>query len=298
MASSSATRVTEEIVRVNGVDLCVGTFGDLAAPPILLVGGAAASMDWWDDELCQRLADGGRFVIRYDNRDTGRSVSYPRGAPAYTGADLAADAIGILDVLGLARAHLVGISMGGALAQRIAMDQPDRVASLTLISTSPIGPRDPGKPDLPPSAQRLKAHFAEPAAEPDWSDRAAAIESIVDGERPYAGSLPLDEARLRRIAGRVYDRTTDLAASRTNHWILEDGEPLRGRLSELALSTLVLHGTEDPLFPYGHGLALEDEIPGARLVPLPRVGHQMPPPEVWDIVVPAILRHTGGWPCG
>jgi pimeloyl-ACP methyl ester carboxylesterase len=279
---------TERVVRANDVDLCVGTFGDPAAPAILLIGGLAASMDWWDDELCQRLADGGRFVVRYDQRDTGRSVSYPAGAPQYTGADLVADAVGLLDALGLGRAHVVGISAGGAMAQHIAVDHPERVASLTLIATSP-GPA----PDLPPVAERLRASRETPAPSPDWSDRAAVIDYIVEGERQYAGLLPVDEARVRRLAGRVYDRTTDMAASQTNHWILDDGgEPIRPRLAQIVAPTVVLHGTEDPLFPYGHGEALANEIPGARLVPLQDVGHQMPPPEVWDVVVPAILQHT------
>lgn len=104
------------IMDVNGVDLCVDTTGDPADPAILLISGMGGSMDWWEEEFCQRLAAGGRFVIRYDHRDTGRSVSYPAGAPGYTGADLAADVVGVLEALGRRSAHLTGISMGGALA--------------------------------------------------------------------------------------------------------------------------------------------------------------------------------------
>ena len=125
------------IIEVNGVDLCVDTAGDAADPAILLIGGMGSSMDWWEEEFCQRLAAGGRFVIRYDHRDTGRSVSYPAGAPGYAGADLAADAAGVLDALGRRSAHLAGISMGGALAQQVALAHPARVDSLVLISTSP-----------------------------------------------------------------------------------------------------------------------------------------------------------------
>src|SRR5881394_1765987 len=117
------------IIEVDGVGLCVDTAGDPADPAILLIGGLGASMDWWEDEFCQRLASGqgqggGRFVIRYDHRDTGQSVSYPAGAPGYTGADLAADAVGILDAFGRRRAHLAGVSMGGALAQQVALAHP------------------------------------------------------------------------------------------------------------------------------------------------------------------------------
>jgi len=102
----------DEIVHANGVDLCVETFGDPTDPAILLVMGSTASMDWWEDEFCARLAAGSRLVIRYDHRDTGRSVSYEPGAPPYTMRDLAADAVGLLDALDLASAHLVGMSMG------------------------------------------------------------------------------------------------------------------------------------------------------------------------------------------
>src|SRR5215218_1674349 len=97
-------------ISVNGVELCVDAIGDVRDPAILLIGGAGGPMDWWEDEFCQRLAAGGRFVIRYDSRDTGRSVTYPAGDPAYTMMDLAADSVGVLDALGLRSAHLVGIS--------------------------------------------------------------------------------------------------------------------------------------------------------------------------------------------
>jgi pimeloyl-ACP methyl ester carboxylesterase len=274
-------------VQANGVELCVQTFGEAADPAILLVAGSASSMDWWEDELCDRLAVGSRFVIRYDLRDTGQSVSYEPGAPRYTGQDLVADAVGILDVLRVRRAHVVGISMGGGIAQRLALDHADRVASLTLISTSP------GRPGLPPMSDELRARFAQPAAEPDWSDRQAVVDYILEDLRGYAGSVTFDEQEMRALVGRIFDRTADIESTMTNHSILEDGEPSRRRLCELTTPTLVLHGTEDPLFPYGHGEALAAEIPGAKLLPLEGVGHEMPPRPVWDQFVAAILDHTG-----
>lgn len=286
-------RSGERIVQVNGVDLCIETFGDQADPAVLLIGGAASSMDWWEDEFCEQLASGGRFVIRYDLRDTGRSVSYPAGAPTYTGADLTTDAVGLLDALGLARAHLVGISMGAGIAQEIALDHPGRVASLALMSASPGGPGGPGRADLPAPAEHIQAMFAEPAPPPDWSDRAAVIDSMVEELRAFNGAHPFDEPRMRRIITRIYDRTINIAASQTNHWILDDhGEPTRPRLGEISAPTLVMHGTADPLFPVAHGEALAREIPGSRFVPLAGVGHEFPPPAVWDVVVPEILRHT------
>src|SRR5215207_8520717 len=137
-----------EIVRANGVDICVQIFGDPTDPVVLLIMGSSASMDWWEDEFCERLATGSRFVIRYDHRDTGESVSYDPGAPPYAFHDLVDDAVDLLDHFGVAGAHVVGMSMGGAIAQLMALDHPDRVDSLTLISTGPARP-GPDDPDLP-----------------------------------------------------------------------------------------------------------------------------------------------------
>jgi pimeloyl-ACP methyl ester carboxylesterase len=279
----------ERIVRANGVDLCLETFGDPANPAILLIAGAASSMLSWEDDFCERLAAGSRLVIRYDQRDTGRSVTYEPGAPKYTGTDLVDDAVGILDALGVERAHVVGISMGGGIAQFLTLDHPDRVASLTLISTS----GGPGDPDLPGTSEELRAHFASPPPDPDWSDRAALINYVVEDARAYASkSRPFDEEAWRELAGRDFDRSVNMASSMKNHALVEGGESWRERLGEIRIPTLVLHGTEDPLFPYEHGVALANEIPGAQLLPLEETGHELPR-AVWDVVVGAILRQTG-----
>src|ERR671915_68090 len=280
----------ERIIRANGVDLCVQTFGDIADPPILLIMGGASSMDWWEEGFCGRLMAGSRFVIRYDHRDTGRSVSYEPGAAPYSLRDLAEDAVGLLDALGLESAHLVGMSVGGWIGQLVALDHPDRVASLTLISTSPIA--GPGDPDLPEVSEDLQAYFAQEASEPDWSDRDAVIDSIVEGERQFAGSRPFDEAAIREIAARAFDRTINFASSITNHASIDSGDRWRERLGEVSVPTLVIHGTEDPMYPYGNAVALAKEIAGAQLLALERVGHEVPPRALWDVVVPAILQHT------
>lgn len=286
----------ERLLPINGVELCTQTFGDPAAPALLLIGGAEASMDWWDDEFCAGLAAGGRYVIRYDTRDTGRSTTFPPGEPPYGSDALLGDAVGLLDELGVAAAHVVGVSMGGGIAQQLAVHHPERVASLTLIATSPGGPGGPGHPDLPPMSEELAARFAEGGDEtPDWSDREAVIAYYTDGERTFAGTIPVDEERLRHIVGRAWDRGPALASAQ-NHGHLDGGEPVRARLGEITAPTLVLHGTEDPLLPYGHGEALAREIPGARLVPLTGMGHQMPPPELWDTAIPAILAVSSAWP--
>jgi pimeloyl-ACP methyl ester carboxylesterase len=271
----------EQLLPINGIELCTQTFGDPAAPALLLISGAESSMDWWDDEFCERLAAGGRYVIRYDTRDTGRSTTFPAGNPPYGGQALIDDALGLLDVLGIASAHLVGISMGGGIVQDLAVHHPDRVASLTLVATSP------GGPGLPPMSQSLAGQMGGGGA-PDWSDREAVIAYYTEGEHMLAGTIPVDEERMRLIIGRVWDRSPALASGQ-NHWQLDGGEPMRARLGEITAPTLVLHGTADPLFPFGHGEALAHEIPGARLVPLRGMGHQMPPPILWDTVIAEIL---------
>jgi pimeloyl-ACP methyl ester carboxylesterase len=281
----------EKMVSANAVELCVETFGDQGDPAILLIHGASASMDYWEVPFCERLAAGPRFVIRYDARDTGRSVHYEPGKPQYGPADLVADAAGVLDAVGVARAHVVGLSMGGGFAQRLVVDFPDKVASVTLISTSPDGPGGPSDPKLPQMSEKLRAMFAEDAPAPDWSDREVALQRLIDDEKLYAGSLPFDEQARRQLLGRMIDRTHNLAAAMTNHWLLEGGAPVRSRLRQIGVPALVLHGTEDPLFPLGHGEALAREIPGARLVPLEHAGHELPE-LVWDVAIPEILAIT------
>ena len=273
-----------------GVRLCVQTFGDPGDPAVLLISGMSASMDWWDDEFCARLASGPRYVIRYDHRDTGQSACCPPGAPSYTGDDLTADAVAVLDALGVGAAHLAGISMGGAIAQRLALEYPARVASLTLLSTTAIGPVSPGSPELPPPSPELRAR-PEPAR-PDWSDRAAVIDYIVASDRRLSRGV-FDETRVRELAGRITDRSRDIQAGMTNHAMLDDpGAPDPPRIDRISAPTLVIHGTADPLFPYPHAQVLARTIAGATLLPLPGIGHQMPPPATWDSVVPALLRHT------
>jgi pimeloyl-ACP methyl ester carboxylesterase len=278
---------SETIVEANGVDLCVQTFGDPADPAIVLIHGAATSMLGWEDEFCERLAAGTRFVIRYDHRDTGRSVSYAPGEPPYTLRDLAADAVAPLDVFNLDSARFVGRSMGGGIAMIASIDFPDRVASLTLIGTSP------GGPDLPPMSEEFLAHIGG-AKTFDRSDRTAVIDSIIDLLRLYSGgSGHFDEAAMRDLVGRDIDRTVNVASSQINHFAMDVGAPIRDQLITIRVPTLVIHGTQDPIFPLGHALALVEEIPDARLLTLEQIGHELPR-AAWDVVIPAIVRHTAG----
>jgi pimeloyl-ACP methyl ester carboxylesterase len=280
-----------QIVHANGVDLCAETFGDPADPAILLVHGTGNCMLLWADELCHRLADGRRFVIRYDLRDAGRSVSYPPGEPRYGLRDLVDDAAGLLRALGIDRAHIVGMSGGAAIGQLLALDHPRCVAALTLASSTPGIPGQEAL-DLPGAAEGL--FDGEPTAPEDWTDRAAAIDYLVEAERPFAArSRPFDEAGMRETMARVFDHTKNLESNMTNPFMVDADEPWRARLGEVRAPTLVVHGIEDPLFPYAHAVALANEIPGAELLPLEQTGHEYFPPATWDRVVPAILRVGG-----
>ena len=292
MADSDTTKLGgEQIVQAGGVELCVQSAGDRDDPAILLIAGSASSMLHWAEEFCERLAAGSRFVIRYDHRDTGRSVTYPPGAPQYTGRDLDEDALGVLDALGVATAHLVGISMGGGIAQDMGIHHPDRVASLTLIATSSVSAG--AHRDLPPASEEAMAEFGG-VSPPDWSDRDAVIDYIVGQERLCASkSRPFAEAFVRELATRSVDRAASIA-SMNNHFVVHARDSAGGGQSaSIGAPTLVVHGTEDPLFPIAHGEALAREIPGARILTLEHTGHELPP-AVWDTVIPAILQHTAG----
>jgi pimeloyl-ACP methyl ester carboxylesterase len=278
--------VAERMIEANGVELCTEPFGDPDHPPVLLIHGTGASMLWWEEGFCRRLADGGRFVIRYDHRDTGRSVTYEHGRPGYTGADQDADAVGVLDAYDLGAAHLVGVSAGGGIAQGVALDLPDRARSLTLISTTaavPIGR------DLPPPTDQFGRFVS--TARVDWSDHDSVIDYLVDYQRLLAGGRrEFDEEAARGLVRRDVERARDPAAVQ-NHDVLDRGEGPAASLSSIAATTLVIHGTADPMFPIEHGEALADEIPGATLLRLEGAGHGVYRAD-WEAIVPAILEHT------
>ena len=195
---------------------------------------------------------------------------------------------GYMDGYGIARAHVVGMSMGGALAQLATLRHPDRVASLTTISTSLLG-EDPSalpgsNPDYLERSERL--------GEPDWNDRAQAIDYLVEDSRLTAGSAhPFDEPRLRRLIGRDYDRANSFPTV-TNHLRLSGGEVASGSLRTVPVPVLVIHGTEDPLFPIEHGIALSQAVSVSRLVRLDGSGHELAE-EDWDQIITAIIAHSG-----
>jgi pimeloyl-ACP methyl ester carboxylesterase len=209
MASETTTRT----VRANGVEIVTDAFGDPSAPPVLLIMGAMASMLWWPEDFCRRIAASGRHVIRYDNRDTGLSTKFAPGKPPYSMDDMARDAVAVLDAYGIAKAHVVGMSLGGMIAQILALSAPGRVASLTLLSTTPIGL----DLDLPPPSPTYMEHAAT-GENVDWSDRAQATGFIAGEARVIASTAhPHDAAKTLAFIERDYDRSGGYLSA-TNHF--------------------------------------------------------------------------------
>ncbi|WP_205208086.1 MULTISPECIES: alpha/beta fold hydrolase [unclassified Arthrobacter] len=276
------------MVEVTGGVIAAQATGSPTDPVILLIGGATWSRDWWAEDFCGTLADQGLRVIRYDTRDTGESIWSPPGEPAYTGEDLTRDAAAILDAFDARTATIAGLSMGGRIAQEIAALHPDRVAALVLMSTSPVSHTGV---DLPGPSPEVAALFANAPPEPDWSDRETTVSWVVDGERPYAGPGYFDEAAVRDLVARVWDRTPSMASAFTNHFMIASSGPSVDLNALRGIPTLVVHGSADPLFPPAHGRALATAL-DAPLLMLDGVGHQTPPRTFWPELVTAIARLT------
>ncbi len=269
----------ERIVETNGVELCVETFGNASDPAILLIHGACASMIWWEEELCEQIARQQRFVIRFDNRDTGRSTTFPVGQPGYSLRDMARDAVGILDALGVDKAHVVGRSMSGGTALILGVDHSERVSALTFVSTTN------GDDGLPPMSDM----FLEAVSEgPDLSSEEATVESIVKVIRAFHGPSPFfDEQATRALARRDVARSRNIEAAMTNHFLVDVNGPVTGGFGDIKVPALVIHGDLDPVFPLAHGQALQRSIRGAELLVLRGVGHGLPR-QSWDVFVSSI----------
>ena len=254
-------------INANEVALGIESFGSDDAPLVLLAGGT--TMLSWPDALCDRLAAGGRRVVRYDLRDSGESTTRDPEAPAYTLRDLAADAAALVDALGGGPAHLAGIGVGGMVAQVAVLDYPGPFSALTLVGTRAVAPGPPDD-DLPDHDESTMSRlFAQPM--PDWTDREAVAEfAAASGE-----ILGDDPVAARAVAARIWDRTPGTAPPlqmanqmRMVFSKLDCKPRWRERLSEIEVPTLVVHGRRDPFFPVGNGEAIAREIPGARLLVL------------------------------
>jgi pimeloyl-ACP methyl ester carboxylesterase len=285
--------MAEERAGANGIEIVYETIGDPSNPALLLVMGLGTQLIHWDRELCELFAERGFHVIRFDNRDAGRSTRINAPVPnvmramagfkieaPYLLDHMADDAFGLLDHLGIEAAHVAGISMGGMIAQTMAIRRPERVLSLTSIMST-TGERRAGRPKL-----RVWGVLLRQAPR----DREAAVEYFVRVFRMIGSKgFPADEDRIRALAAEAYDRGhTPAGTGRQLAAIMASGDRTE-RLRELRMPTLVFHGENDPLVPVRGGRATAEAIPGARLVTIPGMGHDLPR-AVWPRLVDAVAE--------
>ncbi|MEH6847665.1 alpha/beta fold hydrolase [Bacillus thuringiensis] len=281
--------MNEKIIKINDIDICTESFGNSEDPAVLLIMGAMCSMVYWDEEFCQQLADTGRYVIRYDNRDVGRSTTYEPGSSHYTVVDMADDAVGVLDAYHIDQAHIVGMSLGGMIAQIIALRNPQRVLSITLIASSIFGSEDNNR-NLPPIDEKILAYHAN-GAKLNWSDEESVANYLVTRSSLLCGSKhKFDEKRAYKQVEKEIKRANNLL-SMFNHSLLKGDDSYEGKLKGINIPTLVIHGTEDTVLPYEHGLALVNEIPHALLLTLEGSGHEIHCDD-WVHIINAISNHT------
>lgn len=282
--------------RANGIEIEYDTFGDPAAEPLLLIMGLGAQMIFWHEDFCAELAARGHHVLRFDNRDVGLStklssagvpsifqmlIDLQQGNPLcapYTLDEMAGDAVGLLDALSVGRAHVCGASMGGMIAQAVAIRHPERVKSLTSIMSST------GEPGLPPATPEAMALLTTAAP----AERAAFLEHAIRLWRTIGSTgFPFDEAEIRTRAGRAFDRCFyPQGQARQLAAILAHGSRREG-LETVNLPALVIHGADDPLVPVECGRATARAIRGAELMIIEGMGHDLPRP-AWPRIIDAI----------
>ncbi|GAY07633.1 alpha/beta fold hydrolase [Pseudonocardia sp. N23] len=267
------------MVRANGIDLCYETLGDPADPALLLVMGHGMQLDAWDRAFCELFVERGHFLIRFDNRDVGLStklVGVPdidaarrgdRGAAVYGLEDMADDAVGLLDALGVGRAHVLGASMGGMIAQVLAIRHPGRVSSLCSIMST-TGDRAVGaaRPDVLVAIRSGAART-----------RAEIVEAQVETARVLAGGgFPFDADTVRSRAAHAYDRCHHPEGKLRQQAAILTAADRTPALRRLRLPAVVVHGADDPLVGVDGGVATASAIPDARLVLVPGLGHELP----------------------
>jgi pimeloyl-ACP methyl ester carboxylesterase len=288
--------MAEQFVDVGrGITLCYETFGEESEPPLLLVMGLGMQMLGWPDDFCRQLAERGFYVVRFDNRDAGRSTHIKGRPPSvgqllrrrirpvlYTLDDMAEDAHGLLGELGLEPAHVVGASMGGMIAQMLAAEHPGSVRSLVSIMSS-TGSRWSGQPSL-----AIYRYFLSqaPADREGYIERTVKVFTAI-GSR----GLPQDTERHREIAGRSWDRGFDpVSSGRQLGAIIASGNRTK-RLRSIAAPTLVIHGSKDPMVSRTGGRATARAIPGAKMLTIQGMGHDLPE-AAWPQLLDAISQHA------
>ena len=288
-------------ITANGIQIEYDTFGKHGDQPLLLITGLALQLIHWDEALCEQLARRGHYVIRFDNRDAGLSTKFAEGGtpdigqiieaqmkgekirPPYTIEDMADDALGLLDALEIGKAHICGMSMGGMIAQTIALNHRQRILSLISIYSQTGNPALP-----PPTSKAMECLLTPPPME-----REANITYTLNEWRTFSGKgFPWDEDWYRKIAAQAYDRAfypegvaRQLAAVLTQ----KNRKP---ELGSVAVPTLVIHGVDDPLVPVEGGKDTAEAIPGAKLIIIDGMGHDLPHGGAWPQIVDAIVNHT------
>jgi pimeloyl-ACP methyl ester carboxylesterase len=288
--------MAEQIAQVGRVQIAYETFGDPDDPPLLLIMGLASQMILWDEELCQMFVERGFYVIRFDNRDVGHS-SHVRGGgkpkvlramagitrnPHYTLDDMADDSFGLLDHLGIESAHVVGASMGGMIAQTMAIRRPERVRSLASIMST-TGNRRVGMPRLRALGLLLRK---APRDRDSYVEYVAGIFKVIGSP-----GFDRDEAWIRKLAGESYDRGVDRAGPGRQIVAVQASGDRTKQLARVRVPTVVIHGKEDPLIPVRAGRATARAIPGAELVEIEGMGHDVPP-ELWPRIVETVARNA------
>ena len=286
-------------VKANGLDVYYESHGPESAEPILLIMGLGAQMSRWSPELIGKLTAAGHRVIACDNRDVGLTEKlYSDGAPdisavikalgegrpppvAYTLNEMAGDAAGLLDALGIERAHVVGASMGGMIAQLVAADHPHKTLSLTSIMSST------GNPNLPRATPEAMARLNTPAPDPN-KDLEGFLASAVEGAKVMASRYPPDEAAVRAQSLSDFKRSYYPVGFQRQYAGIMASPDRRPKLKTITAPTVVIHGDADPLVPLAGGRDTAENIPGAELIVVPGVGHEMPT-AVLDVFVDGIL---------
>jgi pimeloyl-ACP methyl ester carboxylesterase len=285
----------------NGIQIEYETFGDRSGRPLLLIMGLGQQLTEWSEEVLKQLADEGHFVIVYDNRDTGLSSKMEEaGVPdvagiqgalirgekfkiPYTFSDMSDDAVGLLDALCIKKAHICGISMGGAIAQIMAISHPSNLLSLILIYAPTYNP------NLPQPKPKIKNLMRSPPI----TDRNAYVERAINRFRIISGSgFPLDEEWVRQMSERTYDRSYYPGGIKRHLLARLACGNLRPALPSVTAPTLVIHGEEDPFLPVENGMDAAEAIPGAELMIIKGMGHYPPHKGPWPGIVKAIAAHT------
>jgi pimeloyl-ACP methyl ester carboxylesterase len=288
--------MTEQITRVGDVEIAYETFGDPGDPAMLLVMGLGIQMIGWDEELCRLWADRGFYVIRFDNRDTGHSSQVEGGPPpdfmaaiagdlrsaSYLLADMADDALGLLDHLQIDAAHVVGVSLGGMIAQTMAIRHPERVLSLTSIMSTTGDPAvGQPRPDILPVLLG-----------PSPNDRQGFADYQIGVFRKVGSpGYPADEDRIRSLCEQSFDRCYSPAGIARQLLAVAASGDRTSDLAAVRVPALVIHGEEDPLIEVSGGRATAKAIPGAELLVIPGMGHDLPP-ALWPKIVDAVVANA------